>query len=656
MLRFLAQGIWVLGAATVLFPVSAQASRFTLLGLSGLHQSAELSYNFNDNQSETKSTTNRSTNNDFSETYTIGAGYSILHPRLLRGDANISLSSNQTLVNNTAEGGSTGTNMRISYDVNGIILDRMNYPFNFSVSSSTGTVRPPFSRAYTLDMESQNVSFSIPNGQLPITVTYSRNASTTHGLADDIDQTSQAASISFRNSVDDLSKTRLSFTQSFDRQTLLGSERTDNRNAIVVNIANTLFWKNIQGLQRQIDSMYVYNEQSGSYPELQSSVASTLNWQIGKALDSKLAYVKSRNTDVHNNNDQQSISGSLSQKYLKCLLTTVGGSLAQGSYNDGSDRTASWNGRVAYTNELPRESSVRLDYGYQYVIQERKRSDVNLANVEKTTLSGPFPLFLDLAAHNIDSGTIAIFKDAAMTIRFSDFSTVFSGFQTRLLINSDPGVPFVYISYSYRQSPNITFATAGHTVGGKLSLLDKKCVLHANYSYSDSRILAGSDPSSTIGANTHIDAGIDGLLGRHTLSLEYSLNKSVFQRLQQVETNWIHTLQAAKASLLTKANDRYSWYENTSIGTSSTQGWDNTFLLSTAYSRVITPNLRGKATLGYFNMITSSVVSNRFSIELGLEGNFGRTVVTLDSSANWGFSPSSYSHSQTVNLKLRRIF
>ncbi|GFE59861.1 hypothetical protein [Geobacter sp. AOG2] len=654
--RFLSYGLAGFGAALTLFPASAEAARFTLLGLSDLRQSAGLSYNYNDSLSKAGTTKNSSTNNDFSESYTIGGGYSILHPRLLRGEATITLSANQMLVNNTTEGGSTGNNTHVSYNVNGIILDRMNYPFNFSASSSNATIRPPFSRAYTLDTEGQSVSFGIPNKHLPVTLTYDRSSSTTHGLADDIDRSSQTASVLFLHRTKELSRTRLFLAQSFDRQTLLGTGTTDNRNDCNLDAANTLSWKNVQGLHRQIDSKFVYHERSGNYPGLQTYFGSFLNWQIGKALDSNLSYTRNRNVDENRANNQESISGSLSQKYLKCLLTNVGGSLAQGSYNDGSDRNASWNANIVYTNELARDGSIRLNYGYQYTIQERKRTDVSLTEVEKVPLGSLFPQFVDLTANNIDSGTVAIFKDAGRTLPFSDFSVVLSGFQTRLLINSDPGVPIIYISYSYRQSPNITFSTSGHTVGGRVGLFGRKFLLHANYSHSDSRILSGTDPSTTIGANTHLAAGIESLLAPHTVSLEYSLNKSVYQNLQHIEALWTHTLSGGKASLLTKANERYSWYENTAAGASNSQGWDNTFLLSTAYSRLIAQNFKGKATLGYYNLFTASATSNRFSIELGLEGNFGRTVVTLDSSANWGVSSSGYSRSQSVTLNVRRIF
>jgi|GEM_PF-6666696 len=641
---------------TMLHSPALAAPRFTLLSVNDLRQFVAVSYNYQDSLNEYGNRTISSSHHGFSEAYSISAGYSILHPRLLRGDATVSLVSNQELSSNTSEGNASGGNNRISYSVNGIILDRKPYPVNFNVQSSTLMIRPVFNRAYTVDSQGQNVSLYIQNKYVPVTFSYARNESTTTGLDDDIKHTSQTASATFSQNTGNLSSTRLILSQTFNQQTLLGTGTTDHRDEFSADVANALYWENLQGLHRRLDTKYAYRNQSGSYPGSQSNFGSTLGWQLGRALDSRLTYSQSSNQNIQSSNNLKNITGSLTHRYLKCLQTNVGGTFAKGSYNDGSDVNISWNAGIAYTKELPRDSRFWLDYGYQYMLQDRSRTNVSQNVFEPVTLSSIFPQFLDLANQNIDSSTIAFYKDAGQTLPFTDFSVVLSGVQTRILINSDPGIPILYLKYSYQQNPNIKYSTFGHSIGGRLSLLGDKHILHVNYNWSDVQILSGADPNSTLGGSTHLKVGLESKLTPHTLSLNYSSDTNVYQDIQNIDAIWTHAMRVTNASLLTKAEDRYSWYADKTKNTASSQGWDNTFLLSTAYSRLILQNVNGTLTLGYFNLLTSLVSSNKFSLELSLVGNFGRTVITLDSSSNWSFSSSGSARNQSVTLNVRRSF
>ncbi len=641
---------------TLMSSPALAASRFTLLSVNDLRQFVSAGYNYQDSLSVYGTRKISSTNHGFNESYSISAGYSILHPRLLRGDANIGLVSNQELASNTSEGDSSSGNNRIFYSVNGIILDRKPYPISFSVQSSTLMIRPTFSRAYTVDSQGQNVSLHIQNKYLPVTFSYGRNESTTSGLDDDTKHTMQTAAVTIIQSTGDLSSTRLSLSQTYDQQILLGIGTTDNRNEFSGDLTNALHWENLRGLHRRLDTSYSYRDQNGSYPGSQSNFGSTLGWQLGKALESRLTYSQSSNRNEQSSNRMQNVTGSLTHRYLKSLQTNVGGSFAKGSYNDGSDISTSWNAGVAYTKELPMDSRIGLDYGYRYMLQDRSRTNVNLNVFEPVTLSSLFPQFIDLAAQNIDSSTIAFYRDAGQTLPFTDFSVVLSGVQTRILINSDPGVPILYQKYSYQQSPNIKYSTFGHSIGWLLSLLGNKHVLHVNYSWSDVQILAGADPNSTLGGSTHLRAGLESHLSPHTLSLNYTSDRNVYQDIQNIDAIWTHSMGAANASLLTKAENRYSWYADKGKDTASSQKWDNTALISTAYSRLILQNIKGTLTLGYFNLLTSSVSSNKFSLELGLAGNIGRTDITLDSASNWTFSSSGSAHNQSVTLNARRSF
>lgn len=654
--RLLSSALVTVGVTLLQAPAQGAQARFTLLSANDLRQFVALSYNYQDSLSDYRTGKSSSTNHGFSESYSISASYSILHPRLLRGDASVGLISNQELIDKTGEGVSSSSDNRISYSVNGIMLDRSPFPVNFGAESSTLTMRPPLSRAYTVDSQNQHVSLKIRKKFFPAHFSYARNESTTSGLLEDIKQSSQTASLSLSQNADGLSSTRGALSRTFSEQTLLGSGTTDSRDEISGNLRNTLTWDNWRGLQRRLDTSYSYREESGSYPGTQSSFSSGLGWQIGKALDSRLVYNQSSNKNAESNNSMHGVIGSLTQKYLDCLQTNLGGALGRGSYSDGSDLNASWNAGVSYSNVLPRDSRIGLSYGYQYALQDRTRTAFSLKVVEAVPLTAPFPQFLDLAASNIDSGSIALYRDAGQTLPFTDFSIVLSGVRTRILINSDPGVPVLYLNYSHQQSPEITFSSSGHAIGGRLSLFGARHLLHADYSWSDTRIIDGSDPNSTIGGSTHLKVGLESKLPPHTASLEYASDRNIYQDLQYIHANWTHTLNGRNASLLTRADDRYSWYANKEQGRASHQGWDNTFLLSTAFSRSVIRNVTGKLTLDYLNLLTDSVSSNNIGLGIGLVGNYGRTFVSLDGSTNWSFSSSGTARNQSVSLNARRSF
>ena len=658
LLLFALAALWV----TLLHsPAMAAQARFTLLSVDEFRQFAGAGYSFQENLNEYGAKKNSSMHNGFSESYSFNAQYSILHPRLLRGDTSLSLVSNQDLYNKTSEGSTSKKANRISYNVSGIILDRKPYPINFNVLSSFVAIQPPFSRSYTLDSKSQSVSLNLQNLFLPVVFSYNNNESTTSGLEDDIKQNNQSTSVTLSQKSGDLSSTSIFLNQSYSHQEFLGTGIIDDRNEFRGDATNFLSWDSLKGLHRKLETKYFYRNQSGSYPGSQSVFGSALVWQLGKALDSRFTYDQSSNLNVVNSSNLQRASGFLNHKYLKSLQTNVGGAFSKGSFNDGSDTNTSGNLSVAYTKELPsdlyRDSRINLDYGYNYALQDRLRTGVVLNVFDQVLLnSTTFPHDIDLTAENIDSSTIRFFKDAGQTLPFTDFDVVFSGVLTRIRINSNPGVTTLYLKFSYKQDAKIKYSTFGHSIGGRVSLLGNKHVLLVNYSWSDVHVFSGTDINTTLGGSKYLKAGIKSVLAPHTLSLDYSYRKNVFQKLQNVDASWTHVMKVANSSLLSKASDRFSWSSNADNTASSSQKWDNLILLSTAYTQSILQNVNGTLTLSYFNTLTNAASTNRFNILLAMVGSFGKTAITLDASSNWSVFSGGYVRNQSLTLNARRAF
>lgn len=634
----------------------AQAARFTLLSLEGFSQSVAASYDYQNSYTSYQDARTGSTEHGVSESYSISSGYSILHPRLLRGTASLAVTADQELADDSELGDRSGGDNRLSYNLQGILLDRTSFPVNFSAASARYTIRPPFDTSYRVDSGSWNVTWNLKNRLLPASLFLGSSSSATSGAASNTRNGSRSARLSLRHQVAQFSESNLALSLDDYEQNLLDYGTRDEHTEGGADLSNALSWRGPRELQRRLNTRYTYRKRNGGSAGLTDSLASDLRWQIGKSLDGTLRYTRTRNKDEVRSSALQSLSATLSQRYLKALQTNLGASFSRGSYSDGSDLTGSGSLALTYSKELPKGGRATLNYACQYQLQERRRSDFELSVLTTLQPGDLYPRIVDLADRDIVASTLQIFLDEARSLPFSDFSIVLSGALTRIVLNSNPGVPLLYLSYSYRQSPDVTYATTTQAAGSGLSLYGGKLSLQAHYSWSDSDLIAGSDPSSTLGDSSHLKLSAEGILAPHTFTLSYSADDGAYQELHNVEAKWTHTLQGKGASLLSRVEERYSWFANKSSTTGGGDGWDNTFQCSTAYSRTLNPNLKGKLDLAYLNLAAGGTVSNKINLGFSLTGHYGRTLVSLDGAANFGFSSSGSSRNQSVSLNVRRVF
>lgn len=643
-------------AALLLLPAArAEAAAYTLLTLQQLRQFVSTSYNYHDSLSDYDRNKSKSTLHGFSEAYSIGADYSILHRGILNGGFEVSFAANQELSDDSRSGhASTGDN-RIEYGVNGSALHRSQIPISFGLNSAVATVRPPFGRTYTVDSQNQHLAWSIRNSLLPVVLTINRSTSATAGTENDTESQSRSVQLSLNNSVGDLSNASLSLGVSSNQQTLLDSATSDLYKDGWLDLSHTLSWHNQRDLRRRLETKYLYRERSGDNSGTQQDLTSQLGWEVGKALNTNLSYSQGRNEDQNGaGSDSQGIAGSLVHQYLNCLYTSLGASMAKGSYSDGTDVTTAWNMALRYSNKLPKDSQMSLGYTYRYVQQDRERTQITLNEFETVEPGEIFPQLIDLMRENIDSSTIRIFLDAGRTLPFTDFSVSFTGVTTRLRLNSDPGVQFLHLSYSYSQSPDMKFATTGQGVSGSLHLFKGKHALKGSYSWTEKELLRGSDPSSTLDGSSQLRFGWESNLNPHVVSLDYASITSGSQDVQSMEAKWVHTYQQRDSSLRSEANDSYSWYASNGAGGS--RGWDNTLKLSSSYSRSLIRNFKGRFTLGYFNFMNQETSSNSFNLSAGMDGNYGKTTISLHASGNLGVSSAGYTRNQSLTLSIRRMF
>jgi len=645
----------LLAAFSLAPPPEASGAKFTLLGLSRIRQSALLSYDYQDSVNDYGDSKSSSTQQGFSEGYGISFEYSILHPRLLNGEADLSLVADQELSRDSDEGNSSSGNNRISYRVKGTLLDRKPNPLIFNLNSDAITVRPPFSSTYTIDARAHSVSWSIRNHILPASLMVSSNSSTTSGLPFDTRNESQTIQVTAEHRSAELSDSKLSLTKGAHRRTFLDAGVRDDTDEARLDFANTLAWSDPRGLNRRVDTRYLYFDRSGSNAGGQRSLASTLSWDVGKALDARVAYNLNRNDDLNGKSNTQTVGGSLTHQFVRALNTHLGVVAARGRYNDGSDDSLGWNLGGRYTKLLPYEGGMTLSYDCSKVVQDRSRSLVTLGAFTSVAVAAPYPLDTDLVQENINPSSIRIHLDEGRTLPFTDFTVLFSGALTRVRINSDPGVSQLYLSYSYLQSPDIKFQTVSQHLGSQFSFLSSRHVLQVNYGWTERRLLEGTDPSSSLEDTSSFNAKLQSRLSTHELSLEYSNQKGESQDLQTVEGAWSHFTPGSGGALRTEARDRYSLFSGR--GTRGGDDWDNTLQLTATYSRLLPKNFRGTLTLGYYNLATADTSSHRVSTSFGVDGSYGRTTISLQGAFGLTLAPSGgHSQNQSLTLNVRRMF
>lgn len=635
--------------------VSAQAGQYTLLSLHDFRQSVMASYNYYDSVSSHKAGKISSTMQGMTESYGVNVGYSILHPSLLKGDAQVEIAAEQEADHDSSRGRSSSNDKRIEYGVKGTFLSRGYSPVSFSTSSAVITARPQFSNSYRIESENQSVIWALKNRTLPATLNLTKGSTSTDGQDNDTSSKARSFQFSVGHDAGTLSHTRFTLGTSSHQMTLLQSGLSDDYREATSELTNLLSWNNYRALRRTVDTRFVVQQRSGRNAGTQQNLGSTAQWQLGKALSASLSGSKNRNDDSNGTSDSHAVAGALSHKFLQGIYTNVAGSLSKASFSDGSDSTANWNAGGRYENELPGHTHLSLGYNYSYAVQDRERTALRLNGYETVTLDPVFPQYATLAGSNIDGATLELYLDPGRSIPFTDFGIVASGLTTRLLINSNPGVSLIYAAYSYRQSPKVKFATTAQNVSGRLKLPGGRHTLRGDYSWSDQELLEGSDPSSTLTGSRNLRLGWEMKAHPHTLTLNYSAQKSSSQELQDLDLNWTHVYQSGVATLRTHATDRYSWFSQSGSEGGESR-WDNSFLLSSTYSRPLVRNFRGSLKLGYFNLTSDSASSNMINSEINLDGSYGKTVVTLETSLNLGFASSGYSRSQSVMMKVRRMF
>lgn len=634
---------------------SAQAGQYTLLTLHDFRQSAMASYDYYDSVSSHKAGKISSTMQGLTESYGVSVGYSILHPSLLKGDAQLEIAAEQEADRDSAKGRSSSNDNRIEYGVKGTLLSRGYSPVSFSANSAVITARPQFSNSYRVESANQTLIWTLKNRTVPASFSLIKSSSSTDGQENDTSSKARSLQISFGHDAGTVSHTRLTMGLSSHQMTLLQTGLSDDYKEASTELTNLLSWYDERALRRTVDTRFVIQQRSGRNAGTQQSLGSSAQWQLGKALSASLSGSKNRNDDSNGSSNSEGIAGGLSHKFLQGIYTNVGGSLTKGNYSDGSDSTESWNAGGRYENELPRHTLLSLGYNYNYAVQDRQRTALRLNGYETLTLDPVFPQYQTLSGTNVDGTTVELYLDPGRSLPFTDFSVVSQGFTTRILINSNPGVPILYASYSYRQSPQIKFATTAQNVSGRLKFLGGRHTLQADYNWSDQKLLGGSDPSSTLSGSSHLRLGYELKAQPHTLSLNYSALKSSSQDLQDVTLNWTHVYQSGAARLATQASDRYAWFSENGSG-GGKERWDNSFLISSTYSRPLVRNFKGSLKLGYFNLTSDSASSNMINTEVNLDGRYGNTVLTLESSLNLGFASSGYSRNETVMMKVRRMF
>jgi hypothetical protein len=629
-----------------------QAEALSLLVIRDFSQSIGLSYSFN-RSSISQGGNFSETDHEFTEDYGINFHYSLLDPRLLKGNAMLDLEGLQRSAdtNGTTRG---STDLRLRYNVSAQLLSRSSSPVNLAATSTRQTVSQSFAPSYDSVTDGLSARLALLNSFVPANISVERQTQETSGFGQNFRQTANSLSIAAAPSLGKIGSLNLGSTWTDSSATALDSNLTTNYSSVTARAGGQSGWHSKRGLARLFSATYNYQGTAGTTPLTNQNLNGNLYWQLGKALDGSLQYFDSRSrSDLFTTESQGSVL-SLTHRLFDSLTTGLNLSVAENRFNSGTNRVLAGGAKLAYHKLLPESSNLNLSYAYGLSLNERT-GDVSVVTVlnEQQPIPTTLPRRISLAHPTFQpAGIQVVGAQSLLPYPASYFTIIPEGIE---IANFFAGDTAVLISYSYRQDPSVTTMAVSHGITSSLSLYQGKYLLYADAFMSDQNQVKGEATSLTLTNTRHIDVGATAKLARQKLGAEVGYDKSYIQDLYYLSSSWQYAAPFAAGDISMTASDRYTWQSLSQHG-GQADFWTNSFNVTSEYRRPI-GFLAGRFKADYANtLITGGTMFHTALLSVNIEGRFGKLYALLTSTATWSLSDKGTSSSQGFGVSLRRVF
>lgn len=664
------RGAGALLAATVLvllllsFVRTADAARLTLLRFGKLAQSISLGYEFDQQSSDSEGGTSLdSTSHRFDERYRASFRYAVLSPRLLTGSVRIGANLEQESEEATNRPASDGSSHQLEYNVNGTWFQRSWYPVSFFTYQQYNRVRQAFTPAYDIKTDGVGATLSLQNDYVPTLFNYSLRTNETSGAGADTENTIESFLLSFSHSYRSLSNATLSLSLNQSETVTQGeatTTSTDTRSAVFKHLLNL----GSNDLTRTLNTLASYVDETGTVHNRTLELNESLDWWVGKALQTHAIYVHRDRTFAGRKTVEDSGVGWVQHRLYKSLTTRLDLRGKNTTFdNDGSVTEIGGGGTIDYEKKLPQQSSLLVGAGYNYGVIDNKLG-ADLFPVINELLTVP-----DLPPHELVLGQFDVIPES-IVVRNQDRTFIYTagtdylvetnGRETRIVFPQIPTVgpvpitagSILSVDYEYRLTPSITYSQTIYTGYATLSLFQERHRIFARISDSSQDVLEnrGAGTPQLIDYRT-LQLGFETRreflsYGASYLRIDSDINPS------QTFEGFMRYVRAFGQELVRlNLRERYTLHDNGSDGSSYT----NTLNLTGEYLRPVT-NWATMRLLGNYLMVRGRSPSDEVGSSVEFNAQFGRTELSLFSELVWKFLPQSSTRNMAVRMQVSRGF
>ncbi|WP_136516091.1 hypothetical protein [Geomonas edaphica] len=644
-----------LATLPLLAPGEATAQVTRILQLKNLRQSVEASYQLKASQAELTS----STDNTLQEDYRIGVDYAIYRPRLLHGEVNLDIRADQNLYTGSNRSTNQTNGVGLLYDINGIFLDRFPYPLSFNYSSNITEVPREFASSYRQQTDNLSLQLPITSQLLPVVFSYNRNSSQTNGL--EIDSTTKSETYTF-GATHHLKHSQTYFTISGTTTDLSSEGGDDQRSSnIDANLNNTLDF-GTAGLNRMLYTRAHVVTQRGLNESRTTDLSTSLNWDLGRALESGADYSFNLREEPTQDQTSNSARAWLQHQLFSSLFTRLDAEGTNRTLNGGSEKSGGGGVSLNYRKLLPAESSMHLSAGKHYLVTSNHLDEGNQGVFGEPQTVGNLYVFT-LSQQNVAPDTILVWNESR-TVRYNkgtDYDVRTNGPDTEIVILVDTTRiklnDKLSIDYKMLVNSNITYATTRTNLGADLSLRGGKYRLYTNWSDTSQELISGAADQVNLTGSKSLRAGFEmRMVEADTLLFEYDKLSSSAESSQTFKGAFTSSGTWWQGRYNFNATDRYITRESKLLnGNGSRSDDSNVFSAGGSYSTSFMTAAQLTATANYLNTI-GFTNSNHLMLGVDVRWRMRRLTINAISQANFRYSSGAWTSDQNILVRLSRQF
>ena len=642
------------GAAT-----EAAAQVTSLLTLSNLRQSVDLSYRFDANQGTLDSTFQQGLQED----YRLSIDYSVYRARLLHGQIALDLQANQEKFSGQGKSSGISKGYGLLYDINGVLLDRFPYPVNFFFSSNITQIPREFASSYQQTNDSSGVSVTLNSRYLPVAFNYTRSSNETSGLESDRIQISDTFSFGASHNYGEKSQTQFTIFNTNQSGAFKGGGTIDKTGNLEATLNNT-YMLGTKELNRVLYSRWRIGNQRGANESRSAELGEYLAWDFGRALTSGLDYTFSNRESLGQSQRLNSSRFWMQHRLFQSLTTRFDLMGTHNSLNTGTERNASGTLSMSYQKLLPAQSMFHLQGHKQFGVSSNELSDDRLGVFDEPhTASATEPLLL-IKPEVVPGSVVVRNADPAVRaipyVENRDYQVRQVGTQTEIFVRVAGSEILtgdrLLISYQHFVNTQITYSYSSQGVGGDVILFDNKYRIFASYDTSRQDLISGQEDQVNLIGSESYRVGFERRYRSGSFTGEYDNTSSDVDRNQSVSGYLVYGGDYSGGKVSFTASDRYVLVEtNPLVNTSGSRRSVNIFSAGGSYSKALENSAVVTASASFMDS-RGTVTTDNLSLGLGVQWNLRKMVISALTQANFRYTSGNLTSDEHLQLRLSRYF